>query len=75
MILDGHIHLGDGRRDPAAFMERLEKAGVDGGVVISLPPAAFPSIAASAPVSQRLDDVLYRTFSKLSSLNFCKIRI
>ena len=58
MILDGHIHLGDGRRDPAAFMERLEEAGIDGGVVISLPPAAFPSIAASAPVSQRLDDVL-----------------
>lgn len=58
MILDGHIHIGSGRKDPTAFSDRLRQAGVDGGVVISLPPPAFPSIADSAPFSQRLDDVL-----------------
>ncbi len=61
MILDGHIHIGNGEIDRSAFVSRLKEAGVDGGVVISLPPAAFRAIAGSAPVSRRLDELMSLT--------------
>jgi predicted TIM-barrel fold metal-dependent hydrolase len=34
---------------------------VDGGLVISLPPAAFPGVAHSAPCADRLDDLFFWT--------------
>jgi len=55
MILDGHIHIMDGPARPEAFHEKLEEAGVAGGVVISLPPAAFPAVAQPRPFAERLD--------------------
>lgn len=58
VILDGHMHIGDGRKTPASLAGRLKEAGIEGGVVISRPPAAFPDIAAPMPATERLDDVL-----------------
>jgi len=40
MIFDCHIHM-MGESDKAMFAQRLEQAGVAGGVVLSIPPAGF----------------------------------
>lgn len=58
MILDGHIHINKIGADGAAFAGRLKKAGVAGGIVLSLPPPAFPAVAPSAKPLARLDDLL-----------------
>ena len=57
MILDGHIHIMDGPVRAEAFHRRLEEAGVEGGVVISLPPPAFPAVAKPHPFEARLDSL------------------
>jgi predicted TIM-barrel fold metal-dependent hydrolase len=41
MVWDGHIHVTEGRIDPADFSGRLQTAGVGGGILISLPPSSF----------------------------------
>ncbi len=56
MILDGHIHIGSTKTEPAPFMERLEEAGVDGGVVFSAFPRNFTPDA--EPDEKRLQHVL-----------------
>lgn len=43
MILDGHIHIENNDMDRDTFLERLKTAGVDGGVLLSLPPDSFAS--------------------------------
>ena len=58
MILDGHVHIGNGAKDPSLFMQRLAEAGMIGSVVISLPPPAFPAIAQPMPARKRLDDLM-----------------
>lgn len=57
MILDGHIHLldGDGERD--AFLKSLDEAGIQGGVLISLPPAVFADVCRPRSHQERLDDL------------------
>ena len=57
MILDGHIHVGEGAEDRTTFWRELTSAGVAGGVIISLPPKAFPAVGHSAPPQDRLDNV------------------
>jgi predicted TIM-barrel fold metal-dependent hydrolase len=57
MILDGHIHIRDGAVKPRHFIERLQDAGVDGGLVISLPPPAFRAVPRPVPASQRLENL------------------
>jgi len=42
MVLDGHIHLRATEGDREEFRRRLKAAGVDGGIVISLPPPGSP---------------------------------
>ena len=50
MILDGHVHIGEGPVEPELFAERLSKAGIDGGLIISLPPVSMtPGKAAIRP--------------------------
>lgn len=59
MILDGHIHLlndTEGRED---FQRKLRNAGIDGGIVISLPPSVFSGLAPSAPPLERIHNVLH----------------
>jgi predicted TIM-barrel fold metal-dependent hydrolase len=60
VILDGHIHINPtaGTRDRAGLAARLEAAGVDGGVLISIsPPGAVAEGPALSPEA-RLDDLL-----------------
>ena len=33
MVLDGHIHIGEGDPDPEHLVERMSAAGVDGGLL------------------------------------------
>jgi predicted TIM-barrel fold metal-dependent hydrolase len=61
MILDGHIHIEVAGHDRSAFLARLKQAGVDGGVVISLPPPGLLADATSLSAAQRLDDLLSLT--------------
>jgi predicted TIM-barrel fold metal-dependent hydrolase len=56
MILDGHIHLEAGDPAPAALLAEMGAAGVDGGALISGPPASFEPGA--RPAAERLQRVL-----------------
>lgn len=58
MILDGHIHTGDGAENREEFLQKLGAAGIDGGVVISLPPPDYRGVAHSAPRFDRVKNVL-----------------
>ena len=58
MILDGHIHMRPGPGDRQEFVGRLGMAGVDGGLLISCPPATFTDGRGAAPPAERLDDLL-----------------
>lgn len=59
MILDGHVHIMDGKQDRDDFAGRLKRVGVDGCVIISLPPAAFPDLARPKPPAERLDNLFF----------------
>jgi len=58
VILDGHIHRMRESTDCGDFAKKLETAAVDGGLVISLPPATFADIADTPPPQKRLQDIL-----------------
>lgn len=58
MRLDGHIHIRALGHDRGRFRAALGRAGMDGGVVISLPPPVFPAVAPSLPPAERIDNVL-----------------
>jgi len=53
MILDGHIHLREGKKDIRVFLDLLASAGIDGGLLISVGPRK-----SSLSWKARLDDVL-----------------
>jgi predicted TIM-barrel fold metal-dependent hydrolase len=57
MILDGHIHIRDGAADRASFGRRLQEAGVDGGVLLSIPPPCFDVLGRSGSPAERLQDL------------------
>ena len=61
MILDGHIHIMTDKKDHNDLTARLKKAGIDGGVIISLPPAAFPDLAPPSTPTERLDNLFFWT--------------
>lgn len=54
-MLDGHIHIFDNNIIKDGLQQRLREAGIDGGVILSLPPKSFNHQEAS-PV-ERLDNV------------------
>lgn len=58
MKLDCHIHITDGSPDPQKLLSRLAAAGLDGGVVLSLPPASFSHLASPRPSSERLVNLM-----------------
>lgn len=64
MFFDGHIHIGDGSQDIADFISKLDKAGMDGGILISLAPPSFPYINKSYTPDERLRNLKYWTESK-----------
>ena len=41
LILDGHIHLGDGSPQTEVLLAEMGAAGVGGGLLISQRPASF----------------------------------
>ena len=63
MFLDGHIHIGEGKQDVNDFKNKLKNAGVDGGALISLPPASFSDISKEHNPKERLCNLLYWTDS------------
>lgn len=58
MILDGHIHILSGTDNRSVFHRKLRATGIDGGVVMSLPPPSFPQLAPPTPASIRLAGIL-----------------
>lgn len=61
MILDGHIHVMGRQHDREQFDKQLNAAGIDGGIVMSNPPAVFKTLADAMSTPQRLDDLFYWT--------------
>jgi len=57
-ILDGHIHIMEKDGDRKRFTAELARAGVDGGIVISLPPASFNLNTAKMPTRKRIENLL-----------------
>ncbi len=59
MILDGHIHIWEGCQDREGFWTRLKDYGIDGGSVISVPPASFSFFHSTSTWQQRLENLFY----------------
>jgi predicted TIM-barrel fold metal-dependent hydrolase len=57
MVYDGHIHIGRGDPDRAGMKAKMHKAGVAGGVLLSLPPAAFYPNGLAETKEERLDNL------------------
>jgi predicted TIM-barrel fold metal-dependent hydrolase len=55
---DGHIHIEEGKPDPKGLTRRLAESGLDGGVLISLPPPSFPWLSRPLSFEQRLENLL-----------------
>jgi predicted TIM-barrel fold metal-dependent hydrolase len=58
MRLDGHIHIQEGKPDPNGLLWHLDRAGFQGGLLISLPPSSFDWLASPRPYQERLDNLL-----------------
>lgn len=58
MILDCHVHLMDPHLDHQAFREKMKAAGVDGMVLISMPPACFPTFKGPKSAKERLEHAM-----------------
>lgn len=58
MILDCHVHLAGPESDHAALAANMRAAGVDGAVLISMPPAAFPTFRGPKGHVERLEHAL-----------------
>lgn len=56
-IYDGHIHIMDGDEKKEVFPEKVRKAGIHGGILLSLPPASFPALAEAKDASERLENL------------------
>jgi predicted TIM-barrel fold metal-dependent hydrolase len=69
MILDCHVHLSPGK-DYQAFAGSMKAVGVDGAVLISMPPEAFPSFHGPKGAAERLDHVLAWAKAVANSFSF-----
>jgi len=57
MIIDGHIHIFEKSENQKEFVQRLRLAGIDGGILISLPPVSFSNLGPSGSVAERLENL------------------
>lgn len=57
MLLDGHIHIEEGTVNAGEFHNNLQKAGIDGGVVLSLSPNSFYFNKCTHTSADRLDNL------------------
>ena len=60
IVTDCHIHLmtAGAPCDPGALNARMQQAGISGGILLSLPPAAFPFLTPPTAFPRRLEKVL-----------------
>jgi predicted TIM-barrel fold metal-dependent hydrolase len=58
MMLDGHIHMNNINVDKSDFIKRLNAAGVDGGVIISIQPDSFAPNGVKCPAKERLEKLM-----------------
>jgi len=58
MLLDGHVHITSQDGSPSAFRTQLARAGMDGGLLISLPPALAGLRPVGVPADRRIAQVL-----------------
>jgi len=61
MILDCHIHIMGDQKNREDFEGRLAAAGVDGGIVMSIPPGVFHALNEPTSAELRLDNLFYWT--------------
>lgn len=57
MILDGHIHINEGTPEPAELKRSMNKANIQGGVLLSLRPASFNGAMETPSPQARLDNL------------------
>ena len=62
MILDGHVHMTSQAGDAGDLCDRMKQGGVDGGIILSMPPEATrpPGFGQAEASDERLDGVLAR---------------
>ena len=58
MILDCHVHLIKPDLGHQALAAKMKAAGVDGSVLISMPPGCFPTFQGPKGAKERLEHVL-----------------
>ncbi|RPI61233.1 MAG: hypothetical protein EHM48_06000 [Planctomycetaceae bacterium] len=58
MILDTHVHIITMKVDPAGALAAMRKAGIDGGVLLSMPPAMFKMWESPSDPKERLENVM-----------------
>ena len=58
MVLDCHIHIREQELDLERLSAQFKEAGVNGGIIISLPPEHFHGIFKKGSPQQRLEQVL-----------------
>lgn len=56
-IYDCHIHILDGDEKKEAFLEKMYKAGICGGILFSLSPASFSIMTGPKEASARLENL------------------
>ena len=61
MILDGHIHIESSNICSAELLKRQKKAGVDGGIIISLRPQSFVFHGLASSPEERLSNLFQWT--------------
>ena len=57
MTLDGHIHINEGKVNKNDFAGKLKAGGIDGGVILSLPPSSFIHSGKTYTACERLDNL------------------
>jgi len=61
MILDTHIHINKPNIDQAALLAGMKKAGIDGGVLLSLRPAMYKRLDVPQAPKERLENLMQWT--------------
>lgn len=57
MVLDCHIHIDEGAVNCKDLIKRMKDAGIDGGILLSIPPDSFGSNSRNYLAGERLDNL------------------
>jgi len=58
LILDGHVHIFQEKGDSRKLLADMKQAGIDGGIIISLPPDWFGADTKGLSSEARLDSLM-----------------